>query len=160
MVELPPRVSSKNRRCQMRGARVLSATHLANSCVQSLNSLAGHFRPPVVRPRSALTGHHKATWDHLLESTKRYVSCLGTQLPSSDDESFYVFQTPEHSCQHQSVSSSPSTYSHSSLFKYFLRGSGNSFLFSFSLPELVTCFVKLALPLVVAPSLPCIVYDM
>ena len=42
-VELPPRVSSKNRRCRQRGARALSATHLANSCVQSLNALADHF---------------------------------------------------------------------------------------------------------------------
>ena len=139
-VGLPPRVSSKNRRCRQRGARALSATRLANTCVQSLNTLAGHFRPPVVRPSSSLTGHHKSTWDHLLKSSKRYVDCLGNQLPMSDDESVFVFQTPEHSCQHQSVSSSPSTYSHSSLFKYFLRGSGNSFLFSFSLPELRRLF--------------------
>ena len=114
MVELPPRVSSKNRRCRQRGDRALSATRLANSCVQSLNALAGHSRPPVVKPLSSLTGHHKSTWDHLLKSSKRYVDCLGNQLPMSDDESSYVFQTPEHSCQHQSVSASPSTYSHSS----------------------------------------------
>ena len=66
LISLPRRSASRSRRCIIRASQARLATRLANSSSQSLNVLAGYMDPPLVRPPASISGHQKATIEHLL----------------------------------------------------------------------------------------------